>query len=131
MVVVLKIKMPDGSRIILHTTESIYFIKINDILYCKSNNSYTTFYTRDNESVMVSKNIKDCENFLAGYGFIRPHQSYLVNLEHLQRIDKTNGFQLILTGNISIPSSTRRKKELFQILQKRLRFQDGLQQIQI
>ena len=80
---------------------------------------------------MVSKNIKDCENFLAGYGFIRPHQSYLVNLEHLQRIDKTNGFQLILTGNISIPSSTRRKKELFQIFQKRLRFQDGLQQIQI
>jgi len=123
--------MPDGSRIILHTTESIYFIKINDIRYCKSNNSYTAFYTRDNESVVVSKNIKDCENFLAGYGFIRPHQSYLVNLEHLQRIDKTNGFQLILTGNISIPSSTRRKKELFQILQKRLRFQDGLQQIQI
>ena len=85
----------------------------------------------DNEPVVVSKNIKDCENFLTDYGFIRPHQSYLVNLDHLQRIDKTNGFQLILTGNISIPSSTRRKKELFQILQKRLRFQDGLQQIQI
>lgn len=123
--------MPDGSRIILHTSDSIHFININDILYCKSNNSYTTFYTIDNEPVVISKNIKDCENFLAGYGFIRPHQSYLVNLAHMRRIDKTNGFQLILTGNISIPSSTRRKKELFQILQKRLRFQDGLQHIQV
>lgn len=118
--------MNDRNRIILHTSESIHFIDISEILYCKSNNSYTTFFTVGCEPVVVSKNIKDCENFLSDRGFIRPHQSYLVNLSHLRRIDKNNGFQLILTGDAHIPTSTRRKKELIQILQNKLRFQDGM-----
>lgn len=115
--------MSDRNRIILHTSESIHLIDISDILYCKSNNSYTTFYTANNEPVVVSKNMKDCENYLAVHGFFRPHQSYLVNLAHLRRIDKTNGFTIILTGNKQIPTSTRKKKELLQILQNELRFQ--------
>lgn len=123
--------MTGVNRIILNTSESIHLIDINEILYCKSNNSYTTFYTVGHEPVVVSKNIKDCENYLAAYGFFRPHQSYLVNLAHIRRIDKANGFQLIISGNTFIPTSSRRKKALIQILQKNLRFQAGLEQIQI
>lgn len=123
--------MTDRNRIILHTSESIHFIDIRNILYCRSTNSYTTFYTSDNEPVVVSKNLKDCEIDLAGHGFFRPHQSYLVNLAHLQRIDKTKGFQLILTGNNLIPTSTRRKKELLHILLNESRFQTGIQHFQV
>lgn len=123
--------MTDSNRIILHTNDCIHFIDIAEILYCKSNNSNTTFYTAGSEPVVVSKNIKECESFLADWGFIRPHQSYLVNLSHLRRIDKNNGFQLILSGDVHIPTSTRRKKELIQILQNKLRFQDGFQHFQV
>ncbi len=115
--------MPEENRIVLNTTDAIYFVEIKDILYCKSDNSYTTFYLEKHEPVVVSRKIKDYEHQLANSGFIRPHQSYLVNLSHLQKIDKTNGFTLILTGNKKIPTSTRKKKEILQILQKELRFQ--------
>lgn len=119
------------NRIVLHTSEAIYFVDTKDILYCESNNSYTTFYLATLETIVVSGNIKDYENQLAECGFIRPHQSYLVNLAHLQRIDKTNGFTIILTGNKQIPTSTRKKKEILQILQNELRFQTKPRLIQV
>lgn len=123
--------MFDTNRIVLHTTDAIYFADINDIVYCQSDNSYTTFYFVNQLPVVVSRNIKDYECQLAGFGFIRPHQSFLVNLAHLQKIDKTNGYILVLSGNKQIPTSTRKRKELIQILQKELRFQAESCHIQI
>jgi len=115
--------MFDENRIILHTSDTIFLIDIKDILYCRSDNSYTTFFLLNQEPVIVSRNIKDFENQLASCGFIRPHQSYLVNLSHLRKIDKTSGFTLILTGNRQIPTSSRKKKEILKILLKESRFQ--------
>ena len=123
--------MFDTNRIVLHTTDAIYFADINDIVYCQSDNSYTTFYFVNQLPVFGSRTIKDYECQLANFGFIRPHQSFLVNLAHLQKIDKTSGFTLVLTGNKQIPTSTRKRKELIHILQKELRFQAESHHIQI
>lgn len=119
------------NRIVLHTTDAIFIVDIKDILYCKSNNNSTTFYMANLETIVVSGKINDYENQLAECGFIRPHQSYLVNLAHMRRIDKTNGFTITLTGNNQIPTSTRKKKEILQILQNELRFQTKPRLIQV
>jgi two-component system LytT family response regulator len=123
--------MLEEHRILLNTTDAIYFIPVKDILYCKSDNSYTTFYLLNREPIVVSRNIKDYESQLAESGFFRPHQSYLVNMLHLRIIDKSDGFTLVLSGNKRVPTSTRKKKELLHILQKELRFQTGVRHIQI
>jgi two-component system LytT family response regulator len=118
-------------RILLHTSDSIYLVQNSDILYCKSDNSYTTFYFVTLPPVVVSKNIKEFEQQLLKFNFFRPHQSYLVNLEHLVKIDKTNGFSLVLTDKTHIPTSSRKKKELMQILHRQLLIQSEALQIQI
>ena len=73
--------------------------------------------------IVVSKNIKEFENQLNKSCFFRSHQSYLVNLKHITKIDKQNGFTLLLTDKSQIPTSTRKRKGLLQILQKEQRFQ--------
>ncbi|MCD6355031.1 MAG: response regulator transcription factor, partial [Prolixibacteraceae bacterium] len=72
-------KETQNKKLVLKTTKSIHIVDISEIMFCQSDNSYTTFYTIDNEKIVVSKSIKEYEDLLNEYGFLRPHQSYLVN----------------------------------------------------
>ncbi|MCF8373869.1 MAG: LytTR family transcriptional regulator [Bacteroidales bacterium] len=99
-------------RISLSTKNSIFFIATEDILYCRSNNSSTTFYLANGDPVVISKGIKEVEVLLEGNDFIRPHQSYLVNRIHISHVDKTQPCSLFLTNQVRIPISTRKRKEV-------------------
>jgi len=109
--------MTENKKIVLNTIDAVHFIRLNDILYCKSENSYTTFHLTNGESIVVSKTIKEYEIQLSESNFFRTHQSYLVNVEHILKVDKQNRFTLLLTNKSKIPTSTRKRKELLQILQ--------------
>ncbi len=105
-----------NKKLVLRTSENIHIVNVNDIVRCESDNSYTTFFINDGEKVMVSKSIKEYTELLNEYGFIRPHQSHLVNLNFVSRLDKTDGGFLIMKDGNEIPVSTRRKQNLLQIL---------------
>lgn len=103
-------------KIILRTMESIYLVNLEDIVYCESDNSYTTFHLTDKKEILVSRGIKEYEQMLSHYRFFRPHQRYLVNLNHVERIDKNDGGSIILKNKSTIPISHRRKQALMDIL---------------
>jgi len=105
-------------KIMLRTTNAMHLVNVTDILYCKNDNSYTTFFLDSNEKIMVSKGIVFYEEILSEFGFFRPHQSYLVNIQHVKKIDKTDGGFVILNSNDEIPVSSRRKKGLIALLDK-------------
>lgn len=105
-----------AERIALVTQDHVYLVLPHEILYCKSNNMLTTFFLKDNSQLVVSKSIKAVEKMLEPHGFIRPHQSYLVNKEHIIRIDKNEGYTLVLSNKQKIPSATRRRKEMLEEL---------------
>jgi two-component system LytT family response regulator len=104
------------SKIVLRTLDAMHLINISDILYCKNDNNYTTFYLSTGENIMVSKGIAHYEEILNESEFIRSHQSYLVNLQHIKKVDKTDGGFIILNSGTEIPISSRRKKALIQLL---------------
>lgn len=106
-----------SGKIMLRTVNALHLVNIEDILYCKNDNSYTTFYFRSDEKIMVSKGIVFYDEILAESGFFRPHQSYLVNIKHVKKLDKTDGGFVILDSGDEIPISARRKKSLIQILE--------------
>lgn len=110
-------KKTQSKKIVLKTAENLYLVDVSDIVYCKSDNSYTTFYLDSGEEILVSKSIKDYEEILADYRFFRPHQSYLVNLNFVKRVDKSDGGFLVMKDEIQIPISSRRKISLVQILE--------------
>ena len=105
-----------NKKLVLRTQNSIHIVDISDIHFCKSDNSYTTFYLDNNEKILVSKSLKDYEGILKEYGFFRPHQSYLVNLNHIKKVDKTDHGFLIMKNKKEIPISIRQKKNLIDLL---------------
>lgn len=106
-----------SKKLMLRTTNALHLVSISDILYGKNDNSYTTFYLVSGEKIMVSKGIVFYEEILSESGFFRPHQSYLVNLDHVKRLDKSDGGFIILDSDVEIPVSSRRKKGLINILE--------------
>jgi two-component system LytT family response regulator len=103
-------------RITLSTQDQIYFVVPNDILYCKCNNTSTTFYLNNQPSIVISKGIKAVAEMLSDVNFIRPHQSYLVNKNQIVRVDKVDDYHLVLSNNERIPISIRRRKAIMEIL---------------
>lgn len=111
-------RLEKEKRIVLRTSDSIHLVEIPDIVRCTSDNSYTTFYLSSGEKIMVSKGLKEYEELLSIHSFFRPHQSHLVNLKFVQKLDKSDGGFLILKDGSEVPVSTRRKQKLLDLLAK-------------
>lgn len=103
-------------KISLYTQDKIIIVDIEDIIYCKSDNNYTTFYLKDASKILVSKTLKYYADILKDIGFTRVHQSYLVNLKYIKEYIKSDGGYLLLTNKVSIPVSVRKRVELITLL---------------
>lgn len=70
-----------------------------EIIYAEAYGNYVKLYVR-NIFFVVHETMKNIENILTPYGFIRCHKSYLFNKEKLHSCDKNN---CLLINNINIP----------------------------
>lgn len=103
-------------KIVLRDSASIYFVKVSDIIRCESDRSYTSFIIKDQKDIVVSKGIKDFEELLEQYGFLRTHQSHLVNISKIVRFDKMDGGHLVMENGHQVPVSQRKKDEVIELL---------------
>ena len=101
-------------QLIVKTHDHIHLIPVNDILYCQSDSNYVTFFLVSKNNIVASANLKDYEEILSGSGFFRVHKSYLINLEHVRRVEKAQGGSVVLEGEIKIPVSIRKRLQLFE-----------------
>ena len=111
-------KKAQAKKIVLRTKEAMHIVDISDIEFCQSDNSYTTFFISGEKKILVSKSIKDFSEILEECNFFRPHQSYLVNLNSVSRIDKTDGGFILMKNGKEIPISSRRKHIVFEMLNR-------------
>ncbi len=110
-------KTSQSKKLVLKTAGEFNIVEITDIVYCQSDNSYTTFFFANNEEIIVSKGMKEYEDILTDFNFFRPHTSFLVNLNYVKKLDKSDGGFLILKTGKEIPVSVRKKARLIQILE--------------
>ena len=103
-------------RIGLPTGKEIRFVDPGEIVRCQSSNNYTTFFLTEGEKILVSKPIFEFEELLKGYGFIRCHQSHLVNIKYLKSWVKEDGGYLMLTDKSEIPVSKQRREAIKEAL---------------
>lgn len=97
-------------KIVLRDNESIYFVRVNDIIRCESEKSYTTFILSNQKPITISKGLKDFDEMLEVYGFVRTHQSHLINMSKILRFDKADGGIIIMENNDSVPVSQRKRE---------------------
>jgi two-component system LytT family response regulator len=98
-------------RIALTSARETRFIPTSEIVRCESSNNYTTFFIESGEKIMVSKPIFEYEEILAGYGFIRCHQTHLVNKRFIKSLVKQDGGYLLLDDGTQVPVA-RLKKDM-------------------
>lgn len=93
------------------------YLPVSEIEYLEADGSYVKIYCINNRSLTVSKNLKYFENALADCtNFIRPHRSFLVNIDYVTNYSKSDGGFLILKRNVQIPVSRERKQAIQEIL---------------
>lgn len=97
-----------NKRVVLKTSDNVYAVYEDDIIYCRSDGNYTTFYTQQLEKIMISKSIKKVGEILSEESFIRCHQSYIVNKKHVLKYNKQG--ILVVHLDIKVPVSSRRKE---------------------
>jgi two-component system, LytTR family, response regulator len=104
-------------KIALPTMQGLEFVTIESITHCSSNNNYTEFFLTGNKRLLVSRTLKDVEDMLADYGFLRVHHSHIVSLNAITRYIKGEGGYLIMADGSSVDVSRSRKELLLQKIQ--------------
>jgi len=110
------IKAPNVEpKIILNTSEGIHIVKTDDIIRCESDDYYTRFYFKNDSMILISKTLKQNEELLNEYNFIRTHKSHLINIKHIKSYLRNEGV-IIMSDGSKIPVSRRKKDKIVDIL---------------
>lgn len=103
-------------RIALNSQEKVDVVDLDDIIRLESSGAYSVFHLRDGGQIIVTRTLKEYDELLSRDGFIRVHQSHLVNLKFIRSFVKTDGGYLKLTTGHDIPVSSRKKSDVMREL---------------
>ena len=106
----------ENKKLVLKTAKNIYIVNTNDIVRCESDAGYTRFYLLNSKKILVSRNLKEYEEMLDGYGFYRIHQSHLINLKYIDHYSKIEGGDIVMKDNSYLPVSRRKKESFLKLL---------------
>jgi len=106
----------DEHRIALATQKETRFLYTRQIIRCESDNNYCYFYLDNGEKLLISKPMYEYEPLLSPYGFVRCHQSHLVNKRFVKSWVREDGNFLLLDNGVTIPVSRNRKDAVLEAL---------------
>jgi len=93
------------TKIALPQLHEIRYVTVNEIVRCEADNSYTFFHLSGGERILISRSIKEYNELLKPLGFIRTHQSHLVNKLYVKSWLKEDGGCLFLSNGDKVPVS--------------------------
>ncbi|HKK11056.1 MAG TPA: LytTR family DNA-binding domain-containing protein, partial [Bacteroidales bacterium] len=75
----------------------------------ESDRNYSTFYLVNEEHpVTVTKSMRNFVDVLEDYGFVRVHQSHVINTDHIVKYQK-NDCVIVMRDDSQVPVSTRKR----------------------
>ncbi|WNN75402.1 LytTR family DNA-binding domain-containing protein [Lysinibacillus capsici] len=103
-------------KLTVYVNDRILLLKIQDILYCTSEDSKTVVVTEQGR-FFASESLAALEKRLTLKGFVRVHRAYIVNLEHIVELEpwSSSKFNLIVHNRHSIPISRLYMKDVRKI----------------
>lgn len=97
-------------KIALPTSDKLIFVPISEIIRCEGQNNYTSFILKSEKNVLVSKTLKEFDELLSDFGFLRVHQSHLINLRYVKTYVRSDGGYIVMADDSKV-SVSRQKKE--------------------
>ena len=103
-------------QIVLPTYDGLEIVNVSEIIYCKGDRNYTRIFMTGGEEVLVSKTLKEYEDMLGESGFLRVHQSHLINVKQVRRYIKGRGGEVQMSDGTIVKVSRERKNDLIEVL---------------
>ena len=99
-----------SNGLLLPTFDGMEFILMEDIIYCQSDGSYTNVILQNGSKLYISKSLRYLEEGLCDYHFFRVHNSFIINLQHIQRYIRTDGGRIIMSNGDEVKVSRSKKR---------------------
>ncbi|WP_109742078.1 LytR/AlgR family response regulator transcription factor [Arcicella aurantiaca] len=102
--------------------EKIYFLRtkkiipLHEIIMIQGDINYSLIYLKGGRKTLVPRTLKLFESLLENYNFLRTHRGFIINCDHLLRIDRLHE-EAFLTNNLQASISRRRRAEVSKRLQ--------------
>ena len=72
-------------------------------------------YFKDGSNLMVTKTLKEIEQKLEEFGFVRTHKSHLVNLRSIMNFIKDE-MMVVMEDGVKVPVSKRKKESIMEVI---------------
>jgi two-component system LytT family response regulator len=105
-----------SSKIGLASQNRVDFVEIARIVRCEADNNYTHVFLENREKMLISKTLKEFEELLKDHGFIRLHQSHLINSAYIKSYQKSDGGYITMNDGTTIPISRTKKNEIIALI---------------
>jgi len=100
----------ESTKITLSYSGGKSVVNFEDIVYIQGIDNLSKVFLRNNQRIIVSKTLKHFDEILGKQQFFRIHKSYIVNLDHCEKIHSKSQHILEMSNHVKIPISRRKFK---------------------
>ena len=108
----------DKKTLAIPLSDKIEFVEVSSIIRCQADGNYTVFHLRSGEKLITSRTLKEYDELLTPFNFLRVHQSHLINLKETKSFIKTDGGYILMKDGTNITISRQRRELVLQILKE-------------
>lgn len=101
----------EDQPLIFSSAERYFMIEKDKLIRATSSGNYTTLHLRDQKQITVSKQLGKVLEMLPKEDFYRVHHSHVVNKNYILSVMKKNQPTVVLSDNMKVPVSRRKKKD--------------------
>jgi two-component system LytT family response regulator len=101
-------------RVALPTANEVVIVGIDEIIFCEGDGNYTKVIMTNGSRIVLSKTLKILEDFLDDRMFFRIHNAYLININHIRKVNRRDGGSIIMDNNADLPMSRYRRQDFFE-----------------
>jgi len=107
---------PDEPRIAVPASDGLHLFDPRRIIRCASEGNYTTLWDADGRKLVCARTLKDFDELLTPFGFLRTHAGHLVNLRFVRRYSPRDGGFVEMQDGGRIPVAQRKRQQVLDAL---------------
>lgn len=103
---------------VISTASGFTVVKTNDMVMFQANGYCTKVFLADGTCLSSSHNLKYYDDIFDQQQFMRVHNSYIINIDHVKKY--TNTEEIILTGNLKCSLSRSHKQDFLNLYKNKI-----------
>jgi len=97
---------------------SVLYAPFHDVIRLEADGSYTIVYLSGNEKHYLSYHLGFFKPILDNPSFFRVHKSHLVNLHHVKKVVRNDGYHVEMSDGSKVEIARRQKNDFLRLLRE-------------